>query len=110
MLERYVLPSLPKIDSAADQPDISLCVVRVAKNFQLSVDDAVVASAYRAISLVPALIKVLDDAVVQRLTGLHAVHAGIVQWGAWVSPMRENRRWWLNCCGEAQPIFPMSMR
>ncbi len=81
MLECYVLPSSPRIDSAADEPDISLCVVRVAEQFQLSVDDVVVASSYRVVSLVPALIRVLDDAVVQRLTGLRAVHAGIVQWG-----------------------------
>ena len=54
---------------------------RVADQFQLSVDGVVVASAGRAISLVPDLIRALDDAVVQRLTTLRAVHAGAVLWG-----------------------------
>ena len=105
-----------RIDSAADEPDISLCVVRVAEQFQLSVDDVVVASSYRVVSLVPALIRVLDDASVQRLTGLRAVHAGIVQWGerALLIPgvthtgkstlVAELLR------RVGQPIFPMSMR
>ncbi len=43
-------------------------------------DDAIVASASQAISLVPDVIRVLDDAVIQRLTMLRAVHAGTVLW------------------------------
>jgi hypothetical protein len=80
VLERYILPSLPRTDSAADQLDISVRVVQVGEQFQLSVDGVVVASADRAISLVPALIRVLDEAVIQRLTTLRAVHAGVVLW------------------------------
>lgn len=80
ILERYVLPSLPREDVATDQPDIVVRVVRVAEQLQLSVDDVVVASACQAIDLVPALIRVLDDAVIQRLTSLRAVHAGAVVW------------------------------
>lgn len=82
ILERYVFPSLSRTDSAADQPDIEVRVLQLAEQFQLSVDDVVVASADRAIGLVPDLIRVLDEAVIQRLTGLRAVHAGAVQWGA----------------------------
>jgi hypothetical protein len=81
ILERYVFSSLPRTDSAAGQADIVVRVVRVAEQLQLSVEDVVVASAERAISLVPDLVRVLDEAVIQRLTGLRAVHAGAVQWG-----------------------------
>ena len=81
ILERYVLPSLPRADRATIQPDIVVRVVRVAENLQLLVDDVVVTSASNAKSLVPALIRVLDEAVIQRLTTLRAVHAGVVVWG-----------------------------
>jgi hypothetical protein len=80
ILERYVLPSLPRMDSA-DQPDILVRVARVGELLQLSVDDVVVASACHAIDLVPALVRVVDEAVIQRLTGLRAVHAGTVVLG-----------------------------
>jgi hypothetical protein len=81
ILERYVFPTLPRTASAADQPDIVVGVHRIADQLQLSVDDVVVASAPGAKSLVPDLVRVLDEALVQRLTGLHAVHAGAVLWG-----------------------------
>jgi len=81
VLERYVFPSLPRMTSAAEQPDIFIRIFFAADRFQLSVDDTVVASACRAIDLVPDLIRVLDDAVVQRLTTLRAVHAGAVLLG-----------------------------
>jgi hypothetical protein len=81
ILERYTFPSLSRRTNAVDKPDISICLVRVADQFQLLADDAVVASACLAISLVPDLIRVLDEAVVQRLTTLRAVHAGAVLWG-----------------------------
>jgi hypothetical protein len=47
----------------------------------LLVGDTSVAFARHAIDLVPALVRVLDDAVIQRLNGLRAVHAGVVLWG-----------------------------
>jgi hypothetical protein len=85
ILERNVFPSIPRTDSAhqpdAHQPDVLVRVARVREQLELSVDGVVLASAYRSISLVPALIRVLDDAVVLRLTTLRAVHAGTVVWG-----------------------------
>jgi hypothetical protein len=81
MLERYTFPSLPRIANATDKPDISVRVVRVADQLQLLADDVVVASAGRAMSLVPDLIRVLDHAVLLRLTRWRAVHAGAVLWG-----------------------------
>jgi hypothetical protein len=81
ILERYVFPSLPRLVGTTDKPDIFIRLDRVADQSQLSVDGVVVASAGHAISLVPDLIRILDDAVIQRLTAMHAVHAGAVLWG-----------------------------
>jgi len=80
VLQRYIFPSLPRIANAVDKPDISIRVIQVADQLQLLADDVVVASSSRAIGLVPDLMRVLDDAVVQRLTTLRAVHAGAVLW------------------------------
>ena len=81
ILERYVFPSLPRLVTTADKPDIFIRLDRVADQSQLSVDSVVMASAGRAISLVPYLIRLLDEAVIQRLTTLRAVHGGAVLWG-----------------------------
>lgn len=81
ILERYVFPSIPRLVSTTDESDIFIRLDRVANQSQLAVDGVVVASASRTISLVPDLIRALDDAVVQRLTTLRAVHAGAVLWG-----------------------------
>ena len=78
VLERYVFPSLPRMNGAGGPHDLRLRIVAVADRFEMSVDDAAVASASRAIGLVPDLIRALDEAVVQHLTDLRAVHAGAV--------------------------------
>jgi hypothetical protein len=80
-LERYIFPSLPRVPDAADRPDLFIRVARVADQFQLSVDEVVVASSGQAITLVPDVIRVVDEAVIQRLATLRAVHAGAVLWG-----------------------------
>src|SRR5271168_4579350 len=77
-LERYVFPSLPRLVSTTDKPDIFIRIDRVADQSQLSIDGVVVASASRTVNLVPDLIRALDDVVVQRLTAMYAVHAGAV--------------------------------
>jgi hypothetical protein len=81
ILERYTFPSLPRRASGVDKPDLFIRVVQVADHLQLWADGGMVASASRAISLVPDLVKVLDDAIVRRLTTLRAVHAGAVLLG-----------------------------
>lgn len=78
VLERYVFPSLPRAAKTVENVDISIRIDRVADQFQLFVDDAVVASDSRAIGLVPDIIRALDDAVIPRLKTLRAVHAGTV--------------------------------
>jgi hypothetical protein len=81
ILERYVFPSLPRLGNTTYETDIFVHIDRVADQFQLLVDGVVVASASRTFNLVPDLIRALDDAVVQRLSGMRAVHAGTVLWG-----------------------------
>ena len=80
VLERYILPSLPRMDIAADDPHIVVRVTQVDGQFHVVVGDQVVASASSAIGMVSPLIKVLDDAVIERLTALRALHAGAVVW------------------------------
>jgi len=79
-MERYVFPSFPRTACADGKPDVFIRVDRVAEQFQLSSDGAAVASACQVTRLVPDLIRVLDEAVIQRLTALRAVHAGVVLW------------------------------
>jgi hypothetical protein len=81
ILERYVFPSLPRLASTTDNADAFIRLDRIADQCQLSVDGVVVASAGRAIGLVPDFIRALDDAVVERLTAMRAVHAGAVLLG-----------------------------
>lgn len=80
VLERYVFPSLPRMAVGEGQPDIFIRIAQAAGQFRLSVNNAVVASSPEIIKLVPSLIRVLDDAVIERLKTLHAVHAGAVLW------------------------------
>lgn len=80
ILERYVFPSLPRTAAGEGEPDIFICIAQSAGQFKLSVNDEVVASASAAVKLVPSLIRALDDAVIERLKTLHAVHAGAVLW------------------------------
>src|ERR1700722_8830821 len=81
ILERYVFPSFPRRAKASYDTDIFIRIDRVADEFQLSVDGVMVSKAAQTNSLVPDLIRALDDAVIQRLTALHAVHAGAVLLG-----------------------------
>src|ERR1700743_2440966 len=81
LLDRYVFPSFPRLTSSQDKPDIYICLDHVEDQFQLSVDHGTVACGCQAIILVRDLIRVLDDAVVERLTVLRAVHAGTVLLG-----------------------------
>lgn len=80
ILDRYIFPSLPRYAGIMDRPDIYIRVDRVADRFHLQANGADVASADQASTLVPALIRVLDDAVVEHLTTLRVLHAGVVQW------------------------------
>jgi len=79
ILNRYIFPSFPRT-AGGNRSDVSICITREAGHFQLVVDDALVASDTQPIGLVPDLVRVVDEAVIQRLTTLRAVHAGAVLW------------------------------
>jgi hypothetical protein len=81
VLERYVFPALARADRCARTPDLAIGIEETGAGFHLSAGGAAVASAERAADLVPDLIRLIDDAVVPRLPGLYAVHAGVVQLG-----------------------------
>ena len=81
VLERYILPTLPRIERAEERSDVFVRVVQAGDQFLLTVDDVLVATMDRALALVLPLIRVLDDAVIQHLTSLRAVHAGTVLLG-----------------------------
>lgn len=81
LLESYVFPSLPRSEIGPDRPDLSIRVFRSSERFHLSIGNVVVASTDRAIDLVTRLTNVIDETVVSRVQGLHAVHAGAVLLG-----------------------------
>jgi hypothetical protein len=84
ILERYIFPWLPKwlpkSTGADGRTDLLIRVDRVGDQFQLSVNGVAVVSAAEVISLMPDVIRALDEAVVERLTSMRAVHAGAVLW------------------------------
>jgi hypothetical protein len=80
ILEPYIFPQLPRIVDASGTPDLFIRVLQSEGKFQLRVDDSLVATAPAAMNLVTDLIRVLDEAIVQRVKSLHAVHAGAVEW------------------------------
>jgi len=88
MLERYIFPPLPRSPSFAAAPDISLWVEEGRNEFRVLINHQWVATASCVQDATLAAVKALDDAVVRRLTGLRAVHAGavVVDGGALILP------------------------
>lgn len=81
LLERFVSPLSARLADLVDEPDLRIRVERAGDAFQLYVNDNLRISASQPARLVPELIRTLDDAIIHRLNGLWAVHAGVVQWG-----------------------------
>jgi hypothetical protein len=81
VLDRYIFTSLPRVDSARIEPDLSVRIAQAAGEFHLLCEGSEVASATDAAQLIPHLFHVLDDIVIRRLAPLKAVHAGAVVWG-----------------------------
>jgi hypothetical protein len=82
VLDRYIWPSLPRANCVEVSPaDIDIRIERSEQQFQLLVDGAAVAFSDDAIGLVPSIVHVIDEAMLQRLTTFCAVHAGVVLWG-----------------------------
>lgn len=78
LLDRYVFPSVPRRQSTNGPHDLSICLMDEIGASRLFVDDVEVASAAHSRELLRKLIDCLDTALVPRLKGLHAVHAGAV--------------------------------
>lgn len=78
MLERYIFPPLPRSMSFAAAPDISLWVEQGPHEFRVLINHELVALAASVGDATLAAVKALDDAVIQRLHGFRAVHAGAV--------------------------------
>ena len=80
VLDRYIFPAFPRSDSDGAGAAIALRATRAGDAFQLWVSGRLAASAAQPIGLVPDIIHAVDEAVVKRLAGLRAVHAGSVLW------------------------------
>jgi hypothetical protein len=80
LLQTYLLPSLPRTAPECRSREIVMSVVRRKKGFELSCDRVARTSADHKELIVEA-IRLLDEAVVKRPTGLAAVHAGMVRIG-----------------------------
>src|SRR5215471_4444304 len=78
ILERYVFPSLPREEISAERADLSLRLEQSAGRIQLSVDGVVVGSSDKPQELAIHMINAIDEAVIQKMKGLYAVHAGAV--------------------------------
>ncbi|HVN92293.1 MAG TPA: hypothetical protein VMT38_01280 [Terracidiphilus sp.] len=79
-MDRYVFPTIPRTAEGAGKIDRLIRIVKADGQFQLSVDDGVVASEPSALKLVPELIRALDEMVLLKMKSMHAVHAGAVLW------------------------------
>lgn len=88
MLERYIFPSLPRSQSFAASPDISVWVQKSHDEFRVLVNHEFVGSTLTLNGAALAAVKALDDAVVHRLNTLRAVHAGavLIDGGALILP------------------------
>ena len=78
LLERYLFPPLPRSQSFAAAPDISVWVEECQNEFRVLINHELMASAPTASGAALAAVKALDDAVVHNLRTLRAVHAGAV--------------------------------
>jgi hypothetical protein len=81
ILNRYIFPAFCRVDISPASANISLRVIEDSDRFDLLLNKAKVASVEDPMSLVLASIKALDEAVIYRLEGLRAVHAGAVLFG-----------------------------
>lgn len=77
-LNRFLLPPLARCEIARDAADIALEALTSATGYEIAVDGVKVSSAVTLADGALAAVKGLDDALVRKLRGLRAVHAGAV--------------------------------
>jgi len=80
LVERFLRPWAAGLADRAGEPNLRLRIEKEGDEFRLFVNDNFRASAERPELLIPESIRNLDDAVLHRLSGMWAVHAGVVQW------------------------------
>ena len=81
ILDRYVWPWLPRVNEAGRPADLKLRIEKSEHRVRLLVDGVMVAIADEPGGLVTSIIQAIDEAMLQKLTALRAVHAGVVRWG-----------------------------
>lgn len=77
-LDRFLLPPLERCGVSREAADIAIEVLTDAGEYRVSVDNFWVSSAETLANATLAAVKALDDALVQKLRVLRAVHAGAV--------------------------------
>jgi len=77
-LDRFLLPTLARCEVTREAADIAIAVQRAAGAFEVFLNDVRVGSAQTTHDAALGAVKALDDALVQKLRKLRAVHAGAV--------------------------------
>jgi hypothetical protein len=80
ILDRFVFPSFPRFQATREDADLEICLDEVGGVYRLTGDGVVLSSAPDPIEIVGNLIQAIDKTIVENLTTLRAVHAGVVVW------------------------------
>jgi hypothetical protein len=78
LLDRFVLPPMPRSDVLADAAEIKIAVLNSNGGFDIIVDGQRAVEVATIADAALAAVKALDDALVRKLRSLRAVHAGAV--------------------------------
>jgi hypothetical protein len=78
VLDRYLFPWLPRAAAEPEDADAVFRVIAGEEGFQVRDGDRAVAHSSTLETLIPLLQSLLDEGMVQRFTGVVAVHAGAV--------------------------------
>lgn len=80
VLRRYVFPSWPRREQFDERSGLTIRVHPMGAQVEMAVAEVSVATAGSINDLMPELTRVIDEAVIQQLKNLYAVHAGAVAW------------------------------
>ena len=81
LLDRYIFPTFGRAPAGSAPPDLYVQIEHAAGKYRLLINEALVATSTDPQLLIPDMIQQLDEAIIPRLIGLRAVHAGAVQIG-----------------------------
>ena len=81
LLDRYIFPSFGRAPAGSTPPHLCVQIEHVAGDYRLLINEAQIATSTDPQLLIPDMIQQLDEAIIPRLGGLRAVHAGAVQIG-----------------------------